>query len=153
MSMAECNYGQALENFIMKMVRNTDNDIAVMTDAMKDICELLKIARVNVELYKNISDAEQQNGDITTVYDNGNADLNREAAFSALPGDGTIAGYRAYQQKGDEDWDEKYTQKAHAFLNTLHVFCDRSRLMKVADYLAFHDNELETYNIAHFVKL
>ncbi len=152
MSMAECNYGQALENFIMKMVRNTDNDIAVMTDAMKDICELLKIARVNVELYKNISDAEQQNGDITIVYDNGNADLSREAAFSVLPGDGTIAGYRAYQQKGDEDWDEKYTQKAHAFLNTLHVFCDRSRLMKVADYLAFHDNELETYNIAHFVK-
>ncbi|MBQ5319946.1 MAG: GGDEF domain-containing protein [Oscillospiraceae bacterium] len=152
MANISCDYGQALENFIMKMVRNADNDVAVMPEAMEDICGLLKIAKVNIEHYKNVSDAEQQKGDIAIVYDNGNADLSREVGFSVVSGDGTIAGYRAYQQKDDIDWDENCTKRITTFLNMLHVFCDRSRLMKVADYLAFHDKELETYNIAHFVK-
>ncbi len=152
MSFVEYDYGQTLENFILKMVRNSDNDVTVTSDAMKDICGLLKIARVNVEFYNNISAAEQQRGDVTVIYDNGNADLQRDALFSVLPGDGTIASYRAYQQNGEPEWNEAENRRVNVLLNMLHVFCDRSRLMKIADYLAFHDNELETYNIAHFVK-
>ena len=152
MSFVECDYGQALENFILKMVRNFNNDYAVMAEAMKDICELLKIARVDIELYKNVSDAEQQRGNVTTIFDKGNADMDREAAFSVLPGDGTILGYRAYQQIDEPEWDDVSNRRANTLLNMVHLFYDRSRLMKIADHLAFHDQELETYNIAHFVK-
>ena len=147
-----CSYEKALENFIFMTVRNSDKDSVITSDAVKELCELLNISRLDIELYKNISNAEQQKGDVTTAYDNGNADLQRNAAFSVLPGDGTITGYRAYQQIGDLEWDEDSQRRVNTFLNLVHIFCDRSRLMKIADYLAFHDNEIETYNIAHFVK-
>lgn len=147
-----CNYEKALENFIFTMVRNSSDNSALTADNVKEMCVLLDISRLDIEMYNNVSDAEQQRGDITTVFDGGNADLQREAAFSVLPGNGTVAGYRAYQYKDAPDWDEDSYRRIKSFLNLIHIFCDRSRLMKIADYLAFHDKELETYNIAHFVK-
>lgn len=147
-----CSYEKASENFVFMSVRNFGKNSAITTDSVKDLCEALSISRLDTELYKNISDAEQQNGEITIVYDDGNADEERNIVFSILPGDGTIAAYKAYQKKGEPDWDEGMRRRVNIFLNMVHVFCDRSRLMKVADYLAFHDNEIETYNIAHFVK-
>ncbi|MBQ3162871.1 MAG: GGDEF domain-containing protein [Oscillospiraceae bacterium] len=147
-----CNYEKALENFIFTMVRNSSDNSALTADNVKEMCVLLDISRLDIEMYNNVSDAEQQRGDITTVFDGGNADLQRDAAFSVLPGNGTVAGYRAYQYKEAPDWDENSYRRIKSFLNLIHIFCDRSRLMKIADYLAFHDKELETYNIAHFVK-
>ena len=145
-------YEKALEKFIFTTMRNSSKNYVITSDAVKDLCILLNISRLDAELYKNVSYAEQRNGEITTVFDDGNADMEKFAAFSSLPGDGTIAGYSAYKRKDAPDWDENDLNRVNMLLNIVHVLFDRSRLMKVADYLAFHDNEIETYNIAHFVK-
>ena len=147
-------YEKALEKFIFMTMRNSDRNSVITSDSVKDLCEILCVARIDAELYKNISDAEQRNGEITTIYDDGNADMDLDkcAAFSSLPGDGTIAGYNAYKHKDAPDWDEDSLGRINMLLHMVHILFDRSRLMKVADYLAFHDNEIETYNIAHFVK-
>jgi len=145
-------YEKALEKFIFTTMRNSSKNYVITSDAVKDLCVLLDISRLDAELYKNVSYAEQRNGEITTVFDDGNADMEKFAAFSSLPGDGTIAGYSAYKRKDAPDWDENDLNRVNMLLNIVHVLFDRSRLMKVADYLAFHDNEIETYNIAHFVK-
>ncbi len=147
-----CVYEKALEKFIFMSVRNSGKDSVITSDAVKDLCELLGISKLDIELYKNISEAEQRNGEITTVYNDGNEISERSADFSAISSNGTIAGYSAYKRKSSPFWDDEMFDRINMFLNLVHVFCDRSRLMKVADYLAFHDNELETYNIAHFVK-
>lgn len=147
-----CAYEKALENFIFMTMRNSGRNSVITSDAVKDLCTILDISRLDAELYKNVSDAEQRNGEITTVFDDGNADMEKCAAFSSLPGDGTIAGYSAYKRKDAPDWDENALNRVNMLLNLVHILFDRSRLMKVADYLAFHDNEMETYNIAHFVK-
>ncbi len=147
-----CSYEKALENFIFTNVRNYGNDSIIVPDTLKDLCVLLDISRLDIEVYKNVSEAEQQNGEIFSAYNDGNADPEQSRAFSTLSSNGTIAGYRAFRRKKSPEWEDDVCRRIDWLLNLLHVFCDRSRLMKVADYLAFHDNELETYNIAHFVK-
>ena len=147
-----CSYEKALENFIFMTVRNSNKDSVITSDAVKDLCEQLDISRLDIESYKNISEAEQQNGEVITVYYDGNELSERSADFSAISSNGTISGYRAYKRKDSPFWDNEMFDRINMFLNLVHVFCDRSRLMKIADYLAFHDNEIETYNIAHFVK-
>ena len=147
-----CDYGQALENFILKMVRNHKNDSAATVDALGEVCGFLRAARVETENYKNISDAEHQIGEIKVIFDNGNADTERYNAFSAISATGEIAAYKIYQISGEPEWSADEYRRTATLLNLLHVFFERTRLEKVAEYLAFHDNELETYNIAHFVK-
>lgn len=147
-----CDYGQALENFILKMVRNHKNDSAATVDALGEVCGFLRAARVDTENYKNISDAEHQIGEIKVIFDNGNADTERYNAFSAISATGEIAAYKIYQISGEPEWSADEYRRTATLLNLLHVFFERTRLEKVAEYLAFHDNELETYNIAHFVK-
>lgn len=147
-----CSYEKALENFIFMTVRNSNKDSVITSDAVKDLCEQLDISRLDIESYKNISEAEQQNGEVITVYYDGNELSERSADFSAISSNGTISGYRAYKRKDSPFWDNEMFDRINMFLNLVHIFCDRARLMKIADYLAFHDNEIETYNIAHFVK-
>jgi len=145
------SYEKALEKFIFMTVRNSGRDSVITSDAVKELCKQLDISKLDIENYKNISEAEQQNGEVITVYYDGNEVSERSADFSAIS-NGAISGYRAYKKRGSPFWDNEMFDRINMFLNLVHVFCDRSRLMKIADYLAFHDNEIETYNIAHFVK-
>ncbi len=147
-----CSYEKAFENLIFTAVRNSGNDSVITADAVKDLCILLDISKLNIEAYKNISDAEQRKGEIKSVYDDGNADDEKFVEFNTVSTDGTIAGYKAYKHKNAPSWDDEACGRINSFLNLLHILFDRSRLAKIADYMTFHDSELDTYNLAHFVK-
>ncbi|MBR4096719.1 MAG: hypothetical protein IKK42_05385, partial [Oscillospiraceae bacterium] len=64
-----CTYEKALEKFIFMTMRNSGRDVVIASDSVKDLCEVLDISRLDAELYKNVSEAEQRNGEITTIFD------------------------------------------------------------------------------------
>lgn len=147
-----CSYENALENFIYSSVRNSGKDYVITSDSISELCKMLDISRLDIEINNKVS-SELHKNCVVSVYDDGNADLEQNIDFNVVSLDGKIAGYKAYKNKCAPEWDEKIKERINMFLNLIHIFCDRSRLMKIADYLAFHDNEIEAYNIAHFAKI
>ncbi len=152
MAFDKYDYGQALEKLILMAAQG---NLAAVTedDAIEKICRNMKIARIEFSTYKDISAVEKHDGILSVLYDGGDTDNSRFVNYDTMSPTGNFFGFKAFQNIGYDGWTDEECSKINVFLNLMYVLCDREHLIGIADYLVFHDRELETYNIAHFVKI
>ncbi|MGN0675420.1 MAG: EAL domain-containing protein [Oscillospiraceae bacterium] len=154
MEFNELEYGKAICEFIIKMEKITEVDHPDICNAMCRVCQLLRIAKVDVVFYNTFADEEKHNGHYVTFYSDNSSPENITIALrkKEITGGGNIADYHFYMKNGESSWSEEELEKINVFQKLLFVFNGRSRLMKIADFFTFHDAELGIHNITYYMK-
>ncbi len=154
MEFNEIEYGKAICEFIVKMEKITEVDHPDICNAMRRVCQLLRIAGVELIFYNTFADEKKQNGNYVTLYSDNSSPEDITIAFrkKEVTGGGNVAEYLFYIKNGECSWSEEELEKINVLQKLIFVFNGRSRLMKIADFFTFHDAELGIYNITYYMK-
>ncbi|MGN0620853.1 MAG: putative bifunctional diguanylate cyclase/phosphodiesterase [Porcipelethomonas sp.] len=152
MSLDIREYSEAFDEFLLKMEKIPDHIHPGIQDALEKIGEMLRISRVDVSLYDNPMMAEKKIGRRATVFRNGECDESRSSSLREETGNGNVALYDIYQIAGDEDWTDEEKKKILIVAKMLFVYNGRSRVMKIAEHLTFHDKDMGIFNLQYFMK-
>ena len=145
-------YMTALEKFISKMYIIVDMLDPKATEAMEDLCRILKIGKVDFIAYDNETSEHLGLFRSFRIYDSGSAADSEYISKRFTTPDDNIAVYKIYLRKGAECWDDFDRGRIEVFIALTSTFIARNRLMKTANFLTFHDNDLDMYNLRHFMK-
>ncbi|MGN1304857.1 MAG: putative bifunctional diguanylate cyclase/phosphodiesterase [Oscillospiraceae bacterium] len=152
MSINAVEYSKAFDNFIIKAEKITDFFDPNISDALSDICNVLRIARVSVLSYETSHHEELGKGKSIVFFSEGEADDERIFTARELTNGGSIAVYTMMQRSGDSDWSDEERSKLSILEKALFAFNGRSRVMHIIDRLVFFDEDMNIPNIKFFMK-
>lgn len=152
MSFNSVDYSKALDNFIIKAERISYFLDPGMTEALSDICRVLRIAEVSAMLYDTPGHERRGEGQTAVFLSEGEADPQREFTAREITGGGNVAIYRFQQKAGDADWSDEEYSKLPVLEKMLFAFNGRSRVMQMIDRLVFFDEEMGIHNLKFFMK-
>ncbi len=152
MSFNAVEYSKAFDNFIIKAERISDFFDPAMSDALSEICRVLRIARVSVKFYDTPRHDELGEGKSIVFFSDGEADDDRIFTVREITNGGSIAIYTMMQRKGDADWDVEDHTKLFTLEKALFAFNGRSRIMQMIDRLIFFDEDMGIPNLRFFMK-
>lgn len=152
MSFNTAEYSNAFDNFIIKAERITDFFDPNISDALSDICRVLRIARISVMFYETIRHEELGDGKSITLFSDGEADENRIFTMRETTSGGNSALYKIMQRSGDSDWSDEELSKLYILEKALFAFNGRSRVMHMVDHLIYFDEDMGIPNIKFFMK-
>lgn len=146
------DYLIAFEKFLNIMRTMPDTITPDVSAAVDDLCDILRIGKIEVSFYDNIT-AELLNKDETTCYyDCGSYDENKFISQRNITTEINVAVYTAWLKTGAEKWSEDEREKILLILNMIFVFNGRSRAVKVAERLTFFDQDLNIHNTKYFLR-
>lgn len=146
------DYLKAFEKFLNIMQALPDTITPEVNAAVYDLCDILRIGKIDVSFYDNIT-AELLDKDQTTCYyDCGNYDNSRFISQRNITTEVNVAVYTAWLRKDAEEWSEDEREKILLILNMIFVFNGRSRAIKVAERLTFFDQDLNIHNMKYFLR-
>ncbi|MGN0691231.1 MAG: diguanylate cyclase domain-containing protein, partial [Oscillospiraceae bacterium] len=152
MSFDTAEYSQALDSFILKAEPISDMFSPDMSDALSDICRVLRISHVSASLYETPAYERRGEGKTVVFYSNGNEDASRCFSVRQVTGGGNVAVYKLLQTAGDADWTDEERSRLSVLQKTLFAFNGRSRVMHMVDRLVFFDSEMDIHNLRFFMK-
>lgn len=152
MSINAVEYSKAFDNFIIKAEKITDFFDPNISDALSDICNVLRIARVSVLSYETSHHEELGKGKSIVFFSEGEADDERIFTARELTNGGSIAVYTMMQRSGDSDWSDEERSKLSILEKALFAFNGRSRVMHIIDRLVFFDEDMNIPNVKFFMK-
>ncbi|MGN0586338.1 MAG: putative bifunctional diguanylate cyclase/phosphodiesterase [Oscillospiraceae bacterium] len=152
MSFNAVEYSKALENFIIKAERIPDFFDPNISDALSDICRVLRVARISVLFYETPAHEQRGEGNTAVFFSDGEADIQRCFTVRETTGGGNIAVYRMMQKLGDADWTDEERSKLPILEKTMYAFNGRSRVMHMIDRLIFYDEDMGIPNLRFFMK-
>lgn len=145
-------YAQALDKFIIQMGKIQDIINPDIQGAMDSLCQVLRISKVEADLYENLGYEEKKWGGRAVFYRKGECDIDRGISYQEQTEEGNMMQYGIYPFLGEEDWDETELEKIQVFLKMLLTFNGRIHMQQVVERLTFRDQELGMYNLAWFMK-
>lgn len=150
--MNSANYLLALENFINQLQPLADATPEQISEAMADLCGVLRLGKVEVIMYEN--EASEHFGSFTETcfYDSGRACKGVSLSKRIAAVDEKIAVYNIYAIEGEPEWAEDEQSRINTFITMLSTFREKYRLVKLAHNVTYYDNELEMYNLKQFMK-
>jgi len=145
-------YSRAVDDFLVKMEHESNDLHSDIHDALKGICRLLGISRVEVEFYENCIEDGSTLMSSVCFYHEGSINpecvyTQRETAINDY-----FAVYKVYATAGKESWSDVELDKINVFIKTLFCFNGRAKAMQVAEMLMYKDVELGVYNLNYFLK-
>ncbi|WP_019678349.1 putative bifunctional diguanylate cyclase/phosphodiesterase [Ruminococcus flavefaciens] len=145
-------YITALENFINKMYLIIDTLDPAISESMEDLCHILKIGKIDFIACDN--EAAEHIGLFKSrcFYDSGESCDGDYITRRLITPDDKIAIYKVMLRDGSDEWNELDRQRIEIFISLLSTFNARGRLMKTAKHMAFHDSDLNMYNLKQFMK-
>ena len=152
MSINAVEYSKAFDNFIIKAEKITDFFDPNISDALSDICNVLRIARVSVLFYETSHHEELGKGKSIVFFSEGEADDERIITVRELTNGGSITIYTMMQRSGDTDWSDEERSKLSILEKALFAFNGRSRVMHIIDRLVFFDEDMNIPNVKFFMK-
>lgn len=152
MSFNTAEYSEALENFIIKAERISYFLDANMSDALSDICHVLRIAEVSAIFYDTPGHEHRNEGNKAVFFTDGEADSQRNFTAREITGGGNVVIYRILQKAGDADWSDEERSKLSVVEKVLFTFNGRSRVMQMVEHLLFFDEEMGIHNLRFFMK-
>lgn len=152
MSFNADEYSKALNSFIIKAERNSDPLGSDLTEALTDICRVLRIAKLSAALYDTPAHEQRGEGETAVFFSEGEADTERCFTMREMTGGGSVAIYRILQKAGDEDWSDDDRGRLLALEKLLFAFNGRSRVMRMIDRLTFFDEDMGINNLRFFLK-
>lgn len=152
MSFNAVEYSKAFDNFIIKAERISDFFDPKISDALSDICRVLRIAKVSVLFYDTPRHEQRGEGNAMVFYSCGEADESRVFTAREVTSGGNVAVYNFMQQTVGADWDDEERSRLVILEKALFAFNGRSRVMHMIDRLVFFDEDMGIPNLRFFMK-
>lgn len=152
MSFNAVEYSKAFDNFIIKAERISDFFDPKISDALSDICRVLRIAKVSVLFYDTPRHEQRGEGNAMVFYSCGEVDENRVFTVREVTSGGNVAVYNFMQQTVGDDWDDEERSRLVILEKALFTFNGRSRVMHMVDRLIFFDEDMGIPNLRFFMK-
>ena len=145
-------YLTAIEKFISGMYVIPDTLAPASTEAMEDLCYVLKIGKIDFIAYDN--EASEHMGLFRSYcfYDCGGSSDGDYITRRLITPDDNIAVYKIIHRDGTDEWTELDRGRIEVFISLLSTFNARGRLLKLTHRLTFFDSELDMYNLRQFMK-
>lgn len=146
---------QVFSQFIMDMEK-LPPDVAHpgIGETMEDICSLLRIARVSIDITEVLFSVQSRipQNHFHVYYSAGSFDEEHPFKFKKITGSKGTAVYSVYPFINSEPWTSQEIEKIKLFLTALFTFNGRARLTEHVSRLTFNDRELDVYNLNYFMK-
>lgn len=152
MSFNAVEYSKAFDNFIIKAERISDFFDPKISDALSDICHVLRIAKISVLFYDTPRHEQRGEGNAMVFYSCGEADESRVFTAREVTSGGNVAVYNFMQQTVGDDWDDEERSRLVILEKALFTFNGRSRVMHMVDRLIFFDEDMGIPNLRFFMK-
>lgn len=145
-------YADAMDSFHMKVADVPDIDYAGVGAALDEICNVLRVARVDVSFYDTIGMEKKKKGEYVTVYQSAEPDMSAVYIKREVTERGNVAIYSFYKIDDGIEWHEQELEKVKVLQACLYVYIGRSRLTHIAERLTFRDMQSGMYNLNFFMK-
>lgn len=145
-------YGEALDNFLMKMEKVSGDDDPNCQAAIQGLGSLLRIALIRVTFYMTPERESQGIGEECFLYRDGAADMQRCYQQREMTNSRNVVVYHIYQKVDEPDWSRQEKDKLQVLAKMLFVYNGRARITEMAQYLLYYDRELKIYNLTYFRK-
>lgn len=145
-------YAHAMDEFVIKMQGITAlGECEEINEALSEICEILRIAKVDMRICENIfrKSAERE----YTLFERGAWDDERSHVYSESIGDDGKIEYYVYQTEGEPDWSSEEEQRGLVLAKMLYTFHGRNQVRKWLDELSYKDYALGIYNLNFFIQM
>lgn len=152
MSFNAVEYSKAFDNFIIKAERILDFFDPKISDALSDICCVLRIAKISVLFYDTPRHEQRGEGNAMVFYSCGEADKSRVFTAREVTSGGNVAVYSFMQQTVGADWDDEERSRLVILEKALFAFNGRSRVMHMVDRIIFFDEDMGIPNLRFFMK-
>lgn len=152
MSFNADEYSKALNSFIIKAERISDCLSPDMTEALTDICHVLRVAKLTASIYDTPAHEQRGEGQTAVFFADGSPDPKRCFVMREITGGGNVAVYQMLQKAEDADWSDEERAALLALEKLLFSFNGRSRVMQMIDRLTFFDEEMGIHNLRFFLK-
>lgn len=149
--MNQLEYAVASEEFLTKMNGIRDSINEDITDAMKNLCNLMGVSKVEVKFSEGKDFVNRARAKHFMPYNDGEALDKAEIEVVKNTEDNSRVVYLAYRNRNVAEWNEVDRSRIELMLNVLFIFNGRSRLIKLAEMYAFND-EHGYKNVRFFVK-
>ena len=145
-------YLAALESTIRQLQQRPDIPPEQLYEPMSELCDVLRLGKVEVVLYENESAENLGTADINCFYDSGRSSESVGVSERFAAPDEKIIVYRVYPIEGESEWTKEELDRIHTFAALLSILGGRSRLYTMMHHLTFHEIDLDMYNIKQFMK-
>lgn len=153
MSFNTDEYSKALDSFIIKAERIVDFFDPAISDALSDICRVLRISEISVLFYDTPAHERRGDGHSMVFITDGKADPQRCFTAREITGGGNVAIYKLLQKAEDADWTDEERSKLPVLEKALFSFNGRSRVLSMVDRLVYFDDEMGINNLKFFMKI
>ena len=145
-------YLTALENFILKLQQLHDADPEKISEAMAEICYILRFGKVEVVMYENQASERLGSFVANCFFDSGKACKNICISKRITAIDEKITLYNIYSIEGETEWTEEERNRIDIFIAVFSTFNEKSRLAKLTHHITYHDSDFGMYNLRQFMK-
>ena len=145
-------YLTALENFINKMQQLNSATPVQISEAMSELCCVLKIGKVEVLAYDNEASEHFNTPETQYYYDCGNSSDSVYISKRIVTVDENIGVYKVYIRNDVPEWTDEERSKIDTFFSVFSTFSGKFRLLKLTQHMTFFDSELNMHNLRHFMK-
>ena len=150
--MNSIKYFTALENFILKLHQLPGADPEQISEAMAELCIILRFGKVEVITYENQAAERLGSFAANCFYDSGKACKSACISKRITAIDEKIALYNIHSIEGEAEWTEEERNRINIFIAILSMFNEKSRLAKLAHHITYYDSDLGMYNLKQFMK-
>jgi len=145
-------YADAMDNFHMIMADASDIHSPKAQAAVDGVCRLLRVAKIDVRFFDTAGMERKERGEYVTLYQSAEPDesavyIRREATDA-----GSVAIYSLYKVNDGIEWDEEEAARVGVLQRCLYTYNARSRFMRIANELTFHDTQSGMYNLNYFIQ-
>lgn len=136
----EDRFPAAMERFLHTMSAMEPITQENVTDAISELCEIMRVAKAVTSFYDNEMFEQLSDGRVVVGYDNGKpcrAVATRRMVTSIM----TVIVCEVYMAYDEPDWSAEERQRADLVMSMIQTFVSRSRLQKVVDRLTYRDDD------------
>ena len=150
--MKTTEYLAALESAIHQLYQLPGTDPAQNFRAFSGLCDVLQLGKVEAAVYDNELSEQRGSGKVTCLYDSGKASQTNEVRERITAVDEMVIVYHVYPMEGKPAWTDEEQERIRVFIALLSSLNGKSRLINLAHRMTYYDNELDMYNLRHFMK-
>lgn len=145
-------YCELVDDFLIKMEKCTSLKAQNTTDALRGVCDFLRVAKLELMFYENIETEKLAQGQHIVVYSKDIDDKSSHTFQRKVTEDGRVIYCTAYQAVNAEPWSDNELKEINVILKMLFVFNSRMKTLSDDETVSIYDSELGTYNFPYFIK-
>lgn len=150
--MNSSEYLTAFENFIMKLQQLSEADPARISEAMAELCRILRLGKVEVVIYENPAAERLGPSAVNCFYDSGKASEIIFISKRNIAIDDKLIVYNIYSIAEETEWTQEEREKIDIFIATFSTFNEKFRLAGLTYHITYYDSDLDMYNLKQFMR-